>query len=56
MKRTIKTDPLLPLIEEYYRLVKEAYRYQGVNQKLARKSYNKAGLLALEIQALRFRN
>ena len=56
MNRTIKNDPLLPLVGEYYRLVKEAYRFQGVNHELAQIRYNKAALLALEIQALRFRN
>ena len=56
MKRTMKNDPLLPLVGEYYRLVKEAYRSQGVDHEVAQKIYNKAALLALEIQALRFRN
>jgi|GEM_PF-6675205 len=56
MKRTIKNDLLLSLVGEYYQLVKETYRFRGVNRELARKSYNKAGLLALKIQALRFRN
>jgi hypothetical protein len=56
MKRTMKNDPLLPLIGEYYQLVKDAYRFHGVDHELEQEIYNKAGLLALEIQALRFRN
>ncbi|WP_167616802.1 hypothetical protein [Maribellus sediminis] len=56
MKRTIKNDPLKPLLGEYYLLLKEAYRLEGLNQKMSRKKYNRASFLALEIQALRFRN
>ena len=56
MKGIIKDDPLIYLVEEYYEEVRKAYRLSGTNRRLAKKSIAKAGLLALKIQALRFRN
>lgn len=56
MKRTTKNDPLKRLLREYYLLLKEAQRLQGLNQKMSRIKYNRVSFLSLEIQALRFRN
>ncbi len=56
MKGTVKDDPLLSLVDKYYEEVRKAYRMSGIDRELAKKSIARAGLLALKIQALRFRN
>ena len=51
-----KNDPLLPLLNEYNRILKEANLLAVVNQKLAQQRFDRAKCIALQISAVRFRN
>lgn len=51
-----KNDPIIPLVNEYNRILKEANLLAPVDTKLAEQRYVRAQRIALQINALRFRN
>lgn len=51
-----KNDPLVYLVSEYNRLLKEANLLAAVNQKLAKQRFERAQCIALQISAIRYRN
>ena len=56
MKRNLNNDPIVPLMLEYRKIMKEANLLAVVNRELAQQRFNRAQYVAVQIAAMRFRN
>lgn len=56
MKRITIYDQLFTLVKAYHYEVKEARKLCSTNKNLAKRKYARAGIIALQIQAMQFCN